>query len=136
MKVSGGCRCGAIRYEADGEVGHHALCHCRDCQLGSGAPMVPWIAFRTEDFRIIQGEPTTYNGSGKSLRQFCGNCGTPLFFLNEEMLPGIVDIQSVTMDEPDAHSPAVQVQVAERRAWMERIAELPEFERFPGATGE
>lgn len=136
MKVTGGCRCGAIRYEAEGEVGHHALCHCRDCQMGSGAPMVAWIAFKTDDFRVTKGEPVTFNGSGQSLRQFCGNCGTPLFFLNEEMLPGIVDIQSVTMDDPDAHTPAAHVQVAERRAWMAKIGDLPEFERFPGSPQE
>lgn len=129
--VEGGCRCGAIRYQAEGEIAHHALCHCRDCQLGSGAPMVAWIALEADSFRITKGEPASYHGTGKSIRQFCSTCGTPLFFFNEDFLPGIVDIQSVTLDEPDAHAPGVQVQVAERRAWMEKLGEMPEFERFP-----
>ncbi len=131
--ITGGCRCGAVRYEVDGAEEHHAFCHCRDCQLGSGAPMVAWIAFKSASFRVTKGEPTSYNGSGKSIRQFCGTCGTPLFFFNEEMLPGIVDIQSVTLDEPDAHAPQAHIQVAERRSWMKDLASLPEFERFPGA---
>ncbi|WAT17237.1 GFA family protein [Aurantiacibacter sp. MUD11] len=132
--VTGGCRCGAIRYEASGEIPHHAICHCRDCQMGSGAPMVAWIAFKTGSFRITKGEPATYSADGTAIRQFCGNCGTPLFYLNAEMLPGIVDVQTVTLDEPDAQTPAVQVQVAERREWMTKLSDMPEFERFPGKS--
>ncbi|GAA0265503.1 GFA family protein [Alteraurantiacibacter aestuarii] len=130
--ITGGCRCGNIRYEAEGDSAHHALCHCRDCQMGSGAPMVAWIAFRSDSFRITRGEPSAYNGSGKSIRNFCGNCGTPLFFFNEDFLPGIVDIQTVTLDDPDEFAPTAHVQVAERRKWMETVSDLPEFERFPG----
>lgn len=129
---TGGCRCGAVRYEAGGEVPHHAFCHCRDCQMGSGAPMVAWVAFKAENFRVTGGEPVTYNGEGKSVRSFCGTCGTPLFFVNEDFLPGIVDVQTVTLDDPDALAPQAHVQVAERRKWMEKAHELPEFERFPG----
>jgi hypothetical protein len=130
--ITGGCRCGAIRYEVSGEAVHHALCHCRDCQLGSGAPMVAWSAFQAGNFRITQGEPVVFNSSGASFRQFCGTCGTPLFFVNEENLPGLVDVQSVTLDDPDAAVPQVQIQTAERRKWMANLAGMPEFERFPG----
>ena len=129
--VEGGCRCGAIRYEAEGEISHHALCHCRDCQMATGAPVVAWIAFKSEGFRVTKGDPVSYTGSGASIRQFCGACGTPLFFINEEILPGLVDIQSVTLDDPDAFAPAAQIQIAERRKWMESLSEMPAFERFP-----
>ncbi len=132
MEMQGGCRCGAIRYEARGEIAHHALCHCRDCQMASGAPMVAWLAVSAENFTVTKGEPASYNGTGASIRQFCGTCGTPLFFVNEDMLPGIVDINSVTLDEPDANAPGAQIQVADRREWMARLGEMPEFERYPG----
>lgn len=129
--IEGGCRCGAIRYEIGGDAAHHALCHCRDCQMGSGAPMVAWSAFQAADFRITKGEPVVFNSSGTSFRQFCGTCGTPLFFVNEEALPGLVDVQSVTLDEPDAITMQAQIQLAERRKWMEGLDALPQFERFP-----
>jgi hypothetical protein len=54
-----------------------------------------------------------------------------LFYRNAEILPGIVDIQSSTLDDPDALPPVVQIQVAERLQWMKNIHELPEVERFP-----
>jgi hypothetical protein len=130
--AEGGCRCGAVRYEVSGEAAHHALCHCRDCQMSAGAPMVAWVAFKTDQFRVTRGEATRFTGAGASQRYFCGTCGTPVYFVNEDMLPGIVDIQSVTLDDPDANAPTAHIQVAERRKWMEHVGDLPEFERWPG----
>jgi hypothetical protein len=47
------------------------------------------------------------------------------------MLPGIVDIQSATYDDPDVVPPQAQIQVADRIGWMKKAHELPEFERYP-----
>ena len=95
--------------------------------------MVAWLAMPSSGFRITKGAVTSYTAPSGSTRQFCGTCGTPLFFINESVLPGIVDIQSVTLDEPDASTPQAQIQVAERRAWMEGLADMPQFDRFPEA---
>lgn len=132
MILTGGCHCGAVRYQVEGEPAHIALCHCSDCRRSSGAPMVAWAAFRNESFEITKGEALTRNSSGNSMRSFCADCGTGLWFRNEEFLPGLVDIQSATLDDPDALEPKAHVQVAERLGWMANAHELPEFERFPG----
>ena len=132
MTMEGGCRCGAVRYKIDGEALHHALCHCRDCQLASGAPMVAWLAVPSSAFTLTKGVPVSYTADTGSTRQFCSACGTPLFFINEAVLPGLVDIQSVTLDDPDAVTPQAQIQTAERRSWMLQLSEMPEFDRFPG----
>ena len=131
-KIKGGCRCGAVRYEAEGTAAHHALCHCRDCQMASGAPVLAWLAMPSDGFSVTQGEPVRYTAPSGSMRAFCGTCGTPLFFVNEAVLPGIVDIQSVTLDEPDAIPPQAQIQLAERRGYMAALDTLPGFDRFPG----
>lgn len=132
MKLSGGCHCGAIRYEIDGKVEHAGLCHCSDCRRASGAPMVAWAAFRDKDFTVTQGKAVTRNSSGKSMRSFCGQCGTGLWFHNEEFLPGLVDVQIATLDDPEAIPPEGHIQVAERIGWMKTASSLPEFDRFPG----
>ena len=129
--LKGGCRCGAIRYEVSGEDAHHALCHCRDCQRSCGAPVVAWSAFQDANFRITKGKPASYHGDGASIRHFCGNCGTPVYFLNAEVLPGIVDINSVTLDDPDAVTMQAHIQVAEQRPYMAKSIDLPEFDRYP-----
>jgi hypothetical protein len=46
MVITGGCHCGAVRYEAVGEALTHALCHCSDCRRSAGAPMVAWTMYR------------------------------------------------------------------------------------------
>lgn len=132
MSLTGGCHCGAIRYEVSGEPKYAALCHCTDCRKSAGAPMVAWAVFAEDRFTLLQGNPRTINSSGDSYRSFCGECGTGLFFRNATMLPNIVDVQSVTLDDPEALPPQVHVQSAERIEWMKRAHELPAFERYPG----
>jgi hypothetical protein len=133
MPITGGCHCGAIRYQAEGEALTHALCHCGDCRRHAGAPMVGWTMYRQEAVRVTRGTPRVYRSSEHGRRHFCPECGTGLFYINAEILPGIIDIQSATYDDPDAVPPRAHIQVAERIAWMERAHELPAFERYPAA---
>ncbi len=129
--ITGRCHCGAIHYAADGEPAHHALCHCTDCQRWSGAPMVGWIAF--EDAAVtVTGEPVTYRSSENATRYFCGACGTGLFYRNEAMLPGMVDIQSGTLDDLPDNPPGAQIMVKERVVWMDEVETLPRFATYPG----
>lgn len=94
--------------------------------------MVAWTAFAAANFRVVAGEAVTFNSSGASMRSFCGKCGTGLWFVNEEMLPGIVDVQTATLDDPEAYPAQAHIQVAERIGWMSNAHELPEFARYPG----
>jgi hypothetical protein len=130
--LTGGCHCGAIRYEVEGEPVHAAICHCTDCRCSAGAPMVSWTLFPNDRFRVRQGEATVYASSEHGRRHFCPACGTGLFYTNAQIFPGQTDIQSSTLDTPDALPPTAQIQVAERIAWMKDAASLPTFERYPG----
>jgi hypothetical protein len=131
MRISGGCHCGAIRYEVDGDLIGHALCHCTDCRRHAGAPMVGWAMFPAVAVKVTQGEPKIYASSEHGRRLFCAGCGTGLFYVNDANLPGIIDLQSGTFDNPDVVPAGIHIQVAERIGWMERAHELPVFERFP-----
>lgn len=134
MELTGGCHCGAVRYVVSGEPKHVALCHCSDCRRSSGAPMVGWAAFAEDELRIDAGELTTFNSSGTAMRSFCPRCGTGLFYRNAEMLPGIVDVQCATLDDPEQLPPTIHIQVAERISWMAQQHDLPAFARFPGQS--
>lgn len=133
MAEQGGCLCGAIRFEVrDGaRPEHHALCHCRDCQRASGSPSTSWSLFQRDDVTIT-GTPKGYKSSEHAERQFCGTCGTGLFYLNQVIFPGQIDIQSATFDNPDAFPVQGQIQTAERIGWMGQLDSLPSFERYPG----
>lgn len=129
--LTGRCHCGAIQYGMPREVLHHALCHCGDCRRHAGAPMVAWAAVPAEQLKIT-GTPKVYASSEHGRRHFCADCGTGLFYVNEAMLPGLVDIQTGTLDDPEALAPGAQIQVAERLSWMRHLEGLPEFHRYPG----
>ena len=129
--LTGGCHCGAIRYQVQGELLTHALCHCTDCRRHAGAPMVGWAMYPENALQVTKGAPKVYASSQHGRRHFCAACGTGLFYTNAAILPGRVDIQSATYDDPDAVPAQAHIQVADRISWMERAHELPAFARFP-----
>ena len=131
MAITGKCHCGAIRYSAEGAPEHHALCHCTDCRGWSGAPMSGWIAFK-EDQVTIEGSPVVYQSSELATREFCGTCGTGLFYRNPTYLPGIVDIQSGTLDDGACNAPGAHIMVKDRLPWMEQADQLPVYQTYPG----
>ncbi len=130
-RASGQCHCGAIRYSMPTAVEHHALCHCRDCRRHAGAPMVGWALVDQADLEVT-GTPKIYASSETGRRHFCADCGTGLFYTNEAVFPGRIDVQSATLDDPDLIPAGAQIQIAERIGWMEKLDEMPTFNRYPG----
>ena len=130
MIITGRCHCGAVSYAASGDPVHEAICHCGDCRRHAGAPMVSWAAYPTDSVAVT-GEAKVYASSEHGRRHFCGQCGTSLFYINDVALPGLIDIQSGTYDDPEARPPIFQVQCAERLSWMDRLDDMPRYERFP-----
>jgi hypothetical protein len=131
MASTGGCRCGAVRFEAEGAPEHSTLCWCTECRRSAGAPVVLWTLFGRDQVRIT-GTPTSYESSPGTIRQFCGTCGTGLFYLNEQIFPGKTDIQGAAFDEADAFAPVAHIQVADAPGWRPSMAELPQFSRYSG----
>lgn len=129
--ITGQCHCGAIRYQLAGDPITHALCHCTDCRRHAGAPMVGWAMYPADALTVTRGETKVYRSSQNGRRQFCGVCGTGLFYTNDVTLPGVVDVQSSAFDDPDAVPAQIHIQTAERIAWMKDAHDLPAFERYP-----
>ena len=127
----GGCHCGAIRYAIAGEVTVHALCHCGDCLRHAGAPIVGWAMVPAAQLSVT-GTPAVYASSEHARQKFCSASGTDLSYTNAAMLPGLIDIQTGTLDTPEALPVTVHIQTAERLPWMATTDSLPAFDRFPG----
>lgn len=80
---SGGCLCGAIRYEVNGEPVRAANCHCVDCRRVTGSQFATNVFFNVDDLAVIEGEPKAYRhtaDSGNTMTKwFCADCGSQLF---------------------------------------------------------
>ena len=92
--------------------------------------MVAWATFPEAALLLTEAQPKTINSPGTAMRRFRADCGSGLFYRNAVVLPGMVDVQSATLDRPEALAPTLQIQTAERLNLMKHVHELPEFERF------
>ena len=73
-----------------------------DCRKCAGAPMVAWAAFAEDEFTLLQGELTRLQFLGRRDAQSSARNAAPaIAYRNAEFLPGIVDIQAATLDDPD-----------------------------------
>ena len=66
ISYTGGCTCGAIRYEARGEPVAQLHCQCRHCRSRSGTGHSSFIVFAGEDAVSFEGTPKTYTMTGES----------------------------------------------------------------------
>ena len=128
--LTGGCLCGAVRYEARGEPYSSGVCHCRTCQRSNGAPMVAFFSNKLSDFTLT-GEVRRHRSSGHGERLFCGDCGTQLFF-DDARYPDEIDIATVTLDDPAAVPPAFHIWTRSQIPWVKLDDGLP---RYPERSG-
>ena len=131
---AGGCLCGQIRYEVDGEPLKSGICHCRSCRKAASSPMLPFVVFPVEALRFTAGEPRSYRSSPDVVRTFCGRCGSPLTYVNAQQ-PSTIDIMPGSLDDPDAFPPTSHVWTAEKLAWVPLTDGLPAY-RTSAAAGD
>lgn len=135
MKVEGGCYCGAVRYQAEGDLVFNGQCHCRECQyLSGGGPNVV-VAVLDSGFRYTKGAPKVFKRSDLETpvaREFCAECGTQLRS-RAPALAGVSIIKRGTLDNPAAFpDPQVAIFTIDRQSYHTLPAGLPAFERMPG----
>lgn len=127
--AEGGCLCGAVRYVIEaGPIAESAYCHCRTCQKQSGAPVVAWFAVPPDRVRATMGSPKTYRASARAGREFCSECGTYLFF-REDDPAATVSINTATLDEPALAPPEFHIWNESRIGWFETADALPRHAR-------
>ncbi|WP_244936498.1 GFA family protein [Methylobacterium currus] len=128
--ISGGCRCGAVRYEARGKPRNVTVCHCADCRGATGAPMVGWLTVRRDSCRVTA-DPAWFRSSPRAERAFCPSCGTPLAYRADD-LPDEIDLTLASLDDPERFPPRDHVWVSRRLSW---VALPPGLPCYPQARG-
>ena len=123
MTTTGGCQCGAVRYELAKPPRRASICHCRMCQKATGSYFEPLANVELKDFEVTRGELALYRSSPVAERGFCAKCGSPLTFRYTELDDISVTIPS--LDDPDAVPPTKQFGMEARTAHWHTLSDLP-----------
>jgi hypothetical protein len=135
MIISGGCLCGAVRYESSASPVTTRVCWCRRCQaLGAGSGTVN-VTFPSEAI-TVSGEladfVNTADSGNKIHTKFCPKCGTPVFTAAESR-PHLLAVRVGTLDDPELAAPAITIWTEEAPSWAAIDPELPQDEGQPPA---
>ena len=132
-KQSGGCACGAARYEISGDAMMTMQCHCRACQKDTGTGHSSILVFPKAQV-TFSGKMTEYTRPGDSggtvTKAFCPTCGVTL---RETLtiMPDVVVIHVGSLDDPSTYVPQVVVYTSRAHAWDRVEAALPKFPLLP-----
>ena len=132
MKFEGGCYCGNVRYEADGEPMMKAQCHCRECQyIAGGAPNL-FMIMKPDEFRYTKGAPKQFARGDLEkpvTREFCPDCGTHL--VTRPQRPVVV-VKVGTLDDPKLFGgPQAAIYTIDQQPFHQIPEGIPTFERLP-----
>ena len=121
-KISGGCLCGAVRYECSSEPFRTAICHCTHCQKISGSAFSVNIVVPAPSVTWQGQSPTSYADKGESgkllSRKFCRNCGSSLA-TEAEALPGAMIIKAGTLDDKSWLKPDMHLWTGSAQPWVQ-----------------
>lgn len=129
----GGCACGEVRYRLASPPFDAGYCHCRICQLTSGAPVMAFATVRRGDLALLGRAPAKRASSEFGERWFCRDCGTPIAMLVTHQ-PDTIDFAIATLDDPDAVAPGFHIWAGSRIAWFDTDDGFARHDRFRPET--
>jgi hypothetical protein len=111
-QITGGCQCGAVRYEISGNRLSLYACHCRECQKQSASAFGISAIFPRLGLRVTQGAPKWWSrptDSGYTLDcAFCADCGSRLWHEGAHFAETI-SVKGGSLDEPVDLQPAMHI---------------------------
>ncbi len=136
-RYTGGCLCGAVRYEADGPPLYQGHCYCADCRKASGSGFVPFLGFAATAVRFT-GPTRSFTSraanGGDAVRNSCPVCGS-LVFGGTIGTDQAHTIYAGTLDDPSAFHPTIAIFARDRPAWALIPPGLKVFEAMPTPPG-
>ena len=133
-KLSGGCQCGDIRFEALSDPLFAGHCSCRDCQMASGAGHSTIAAFPRAALKVTSGTTTKYTSKGDSggdvTREFCPRCGSRLFS-SSVVNANLLMVSASALDDPSVIKPQAAIFRKSAQPWDHVDPALPAFDTTP-----
>ena len=120
LPITGGCACGAIRYESSTEPLFMFFCRCIDCRRATGSAYAMNVIFPSPSVQVTTGEVTSYEVtafSGQPARHnFCNQCGSPIG-LDLDAYPDIQIMRSGSFDDPSHFKPTANLWMSNALPW-------------------
>jgi hypothetical protein len=131
---TGGCLCGQLRYEAEGEPLYAGYCFCADCKKASGSGFIPFMGFASGAVRF-SGQTRQFRslaaGGTESVRNFCPTCGG-LVFGGEVGKDDSFTIYAGSLDDPSTFAPKIAIFTRDRPDWAPLPVGLTAYDTMPG----
>jgi hypothetical protein len=134
MKIDGACHCGAITIEGEADPEKVGICHCTDCQTGTGSAFRVSIPVPGSTFKI-KGQPSTYvkttaESGAPRMQAFCGKCGSPIYSttVGEGVQPAYM-VRVGILRQREQLAPRRQQWFRSARPWVTSLDSLPKSER-------
>jgi hypothetical protein len=138
LPLTGGCNCGAVRYEVTEPLIRASYCHCTRCQRRTGTAASVSAHPPPGAFRIVAGEEKLrkWQPEGGGEKWFCGECGSSVFGRNTSH-PESIAVRMGTFDGDPGIRPSVRQFVAYASPWEplpdDGLPRYPESRHAPGA---
>jgi hypothetical protein len=134
---TGGCLCGALRYEARGEPLYMGHCYCADCRKASGSGFIPFMGFAAADLTFSAPSRTFICVSARgsdAVRNSCSTCAS-LVFGGPVGRAESHTIYAGSLDDPSLFEPKIAIFTRDRPDWAQIPQGLTAFEAMPPAEG-
>ena len=134
MKIEGACSCGSIRIEGEADPATTSICHCTDCQTGTGTAFRISIPVKGDSFRVT-GEPTIYikttaDSGNPRAQAFCGKCGSPLYSTTPgEGQQAMYIVRVGILKQRDQLEPKRQIWWRSARPWVTGLDAIRKIEK-------
>ena len=119
---TGGCLCGAVRFEARGAPKWTAYCHCNSCRKHTGAPVSAFAGYERDQVTFTKGQLATFASSPGVSRGFCSVCGSTLTYEGARW-PSEMHFHVGAFDMPQDFPPQGHAFAEERVSWL-HISEI------------
>ena len=138
LPLTGGCSCGALRYEVTTLPLMLYVCHCTECRRQSTAAFGMSMPVVKDGFRITRGEPAFCERTAESGRivkaAFCARCGVRVLHMparNE----AVVNVKPGTLDDPSWVRPTAHLWTRSKLPWVVIPDGMLQFEQQPSEFG-
>ena len=128
-KVTGGCLCGRVRYEAEVFLENGYICHCTICQRSTGQPAELTVLIKAGTLRYTRDEPKYYVSSPDGKRGFCAQCGSRLVWqaLRAED-DWLTNVTVGTLDRPQDARMSRHIYADTQLPWYDVCEGLPKLQ--------